>query len=349
MVMRIHTGVPGSGKSFLLVKSFTEMFCDYNRDEARFVFKEKYKNMVLISNIEGLAIPHEDLEILMNERCQQLARVKFLAKLGTKGHEFQDLDDVVDEYYKDYHEEKIRHFFNMDYQKHLSARFKGPIVYLIEEAQRYFDTAELGRARWVRDVLFYFEKHRHLGHSLFMDTQHSKKIHSGIVALFEEEIRAKPRAVAAGGFRYNRFVEGQKVNLKPIIALKDKRIFAAYKSMSAGEAVKTKSALTSIILFVAVMACASYGCYRMAINKIGPDKVEASSLDKVQAAELERAQSDTPKGMRWERIAHVMDSKGRVTVIHPVYNSVIPLQQCDLEVKVVGTVLFALVPDNEKK
>lgn len=348
MVMKVHTGVPGAGKSFLLVKSFCDLFCNYDNQAGKWEFKPEKKNITLISNIEGLALDHLDLETLMQDRCLQLARVKFLADFKSGHKSMDDLADVVDEYYKDFHEEKVRWFFEMGYQKHLAARFGGPVVYLIEECQRYFDSKELGRQNWVRDVLFFFEKHRHLGFSLLMDTQHISKIHKGIAVLFEEEIRAKPRTMSVvGEFRYNSYVDGLKINQVPIVARPDKRIFAAYKSMAAAEDVKTKKPLAKLMAFVVVVAVAAYCILNYAKSNLGPGDAIAAKKNVNAAPGAEKIVGESVAARLpgdWVHLPHVMDSAGAVLVVHPIYNSIVPLTDFDLDVKVTGTSLFAFVP-----
>jgi len=350
MVMKLNTGVPGSGKTYLLVKAFIDLFCTWDKDTERFVLKEQHQDKILISNIEGLTLPHLDLETLMHERCLQLARTKLL----DKGVQILDENqDILDEYYYQHLEEKIRWFFSKEYQGQLTDKH-GPIIYLIEESQRYFDSKELGRQKWVRDVLFYFEKHRHLGHSIFCDTQHASKLHKGIVALFETETRAKPRTLSVmGEFKYNEYADGAKTNQVPIIVKPDKRIYQTYKSMTHKEDVKTKKPVLKILIFVCCMAAFSLFMINYAKSNLGASSLEdqpapqdtSSSTGSVPPPSQPPAQTEYRRPGYWVHLPFVMDAQGKVTVVHPITYAVMPLKEFDLEVKRQGTQLFCFVEE----
>lgn len=281
MVMKLNTGVPGAGKTYLMVKSFIDLFCTWDKETERFVLKDEHKDKVLISNIEGLTLQHYDIETLMNERCQQLAKATFIKNIGGNDIDMDSMQDVIDEFYHKFLDEKVRWFFSYDYQKQLLDKF-GPVIYLIEESQRYFDSKELGRANWVRDVLFFFEKHRHFGFSIFCDTQHNTKLHKGIVALFETETRAKPRTLSVfGEFKYNEYADDAKTNQIPIVVKPDARIYKTYKSMSHKEDVKTKKPGFRLFLFIVVMGVLSLFVFNYAKSHLGGGVVHAESSSSV--------------------------------------------------------------------
>lgn len=354
MVMKLHTGVPGAGKSYLLIKSFVEAFCDWGSDENRYCLKKSFGQIKLISNIEGLTLDHCNLDVMISDRCQALARRKVLEESGNKCDDstnfLADAADVVHTYYLDYMAERCRWFFEDGYQQSLAID-AGGLVYLIEESQRYFDSGALGRKPWVRDVLYFFERHRHHGISIFMDTQHASKLHKGIVALFEEEIRAKPRTLSVmGEFRYNSYCDGMKINQLPIVVKPDKRIFATYQSMTAVEVVKPKRPLFKLLVGVLVLFLFAFIVYWLVLQRFGAGTASAADVPPgtVSAAKPggEFAKNnigllDTRAAGDWVRISHLMRSNGDVWVIHPVYNTIIPLSDMDLDVKVVGASLFA--------
>ena len=346
MVMKLHTGVPGAGKTYLLVKNFIDLFCTWDKETGRFVLKEKHKDKVLVSNIEGLTLPHYDIETLMSERCLQLARVKYLK--AVKKHDPDEMEDVIDEYYRDFMEEKVRWFFDYSFQKHLAAKY-GPLIYLIEESQRYFDTKELGRQKWVRDVHFFFEKHRHFGFSIFMDTQHASKLSKGIAVLFETETRAKPRTLSLmGEFKYNEYSDGSKTNQVPIVVKPDKRVYAAYKSMSHKEDVKTKKPVLKLMVFVVAMICASIFMINYAKSNLGPGEVHAKSNNSGTSA-AGSASAPAPAYSNpgsWVHLPFVMDASGNITVVHPITYAVVPLDEFDLQIKRQGTQLYCFIEDD---
>ncbi len=346
MVMKLHTGVPGSGKTYLLVKSFIDLFCTWDKQTGRFVLKEEHQDKILVSNIEGLTLPHLDIETLMNERCQQLARTKFINNSGK--NDIENMMDVVDEYYYEFLKEKIRWFFDYDYQKQLCDKH-GPIIYLIEESQRYFDSKELGRQKWVRDVHFFFEKHRHFGFSIFMDTQHASKLSKGIAVLFETETRAKPRTLSLmGEFKYNEYADGAKINQVPIVVKPDKRIYQTYKSMTHKEDVKTKKPLLKLFIFAIFMACLTLFLLNKFRSSLGATETVTGTAPPTNQSGQQSPASLPPPVQRepgaWVHLPHVYSSIGFM-VIHPITNAIMPLKEFDLEVKRQGTQFFCYVPD----
>ncbi len=352
MVMKINTGVPGSGKTYLMIKSFVDLFCQWNKETELFEMKPEHHDKVLISNIEGLKLDHLDIETLMSERCMQLARTKWAENVSQYGVE--DMDDVIDQFYFEFLQEKVRWFFSYDYQKALSEKY-GAVIYLIEESQRYFDGKELGRAKWVRDIYFFFEKHRHMGFSIFCDTQHVSKISKGISCLFETETRAKPRTLSLmGEFKYNEFSDGVKTNQVPIVVRPDKRVYSTYKSMNQEEVVKTKRPAAKILVFVLIMIGLSVSILNYAKNNLGPGDAIAANPAKVSSpppALLASGSAQPPAPQkpsfppgRWVHLAHTASSKG-VTVVHPLTFSIMPLKELDLPVKRQGTQLYCFIED----
>jgi len=355
MVMKLHTGVPGSGKSYLLVKSFTDAFCSYNKDVGIWEIKPQGRIFRLISNIEGLTLPHESLDVLISDRCRSLARSQVLSEFkkvyaGDADSFGHFLDDAVQVKYSELLEEKVRWFFNDEYQKSLADGCT--LVYLVEECQRYFDTTELGRKAWVRDVLYFFERHRHHGISFFMDTQHISKIHKGISVLFEEEIQAKPRTLSVTGeFRYNSICDGLKTNQFPIVVRPDKRIFAAYQSRTSVEAVKPKSPVKRLFLGLVFCACLVYGLFLYARHTIAPSAAVAAEVPQAEKSIVPKspnpasdAGSEKTSSGGWLRMSYVLKSDGSLWVIHPSTNVISLLPDLGLRTKVVGTELYAFLP-----
>lgn len=341
MVMKLNTGVPGSGKTYLMVKSFIDLFCVWDKDTERFVLKDEHKDKVLVSNIEGLSLPHLDIETLMNDRCLQLARAQFVQNIGKNPITLDDMPDVVDEFYFQLIQEKVRWFFSYEYQEQLLYKH-GPLIYLIEESQRYFDSKELGRAAWVRDVLYFFEKHRHFGFSIFCDTQHDSKLHRGIVALFETETRAKPRTLSVfGEFKYNEYSDGAKTNQIPIVVKPDPRIYKTYKSMSHKEDVKTKKPGLRLLAFVACMAFLAFFIIGYAKSNLGGGVVQAQTHKEKINNKIKKI-SEPP--MEWRQVSYWTEGNHHVTLIHPITNAFVSAREIGLKLKLEGGNLYALCP-----
>jgi hypothetical protein len=349
MAMVLHTGVPGAGKTYLLVKTFVDLFCEYDKETERFQLTEQHKDKILVSNIQGLTIEHLDLETLMNERSEALAKARWFE--NDKAKDIEQMDDVIDTFYAEIHEEKIRHFFTYNHQEYLSQKH-GPLIYLIEESQRYFDSKELGRQKWVRDVLFFFEKHRHLGFSMLMDTQHISKLHKGISVLFESEIQAKPRTLSiAGEFKYNQISDGCKTNQVPIVVKPDQRIFKVYKSMSHNEQIKPKKPFVKLISFIVFCIVASIFGFQYFMGRLVPDEVQASEVSQVspgpqvasnavQGKKVFGSSVVVPDSSEWVRLSYVIYRGNQINVVHPITNAIIALRDIDLPVRQVGDTIF---------
>jgi len=341
MVMHLNTGVPGSGKTYLMIERFVSLFCEWDKDTGRYLLKPVHKDKILISNIESLTLEHLDLETMIRDKCLVLAKKQYLDKLA--GQDLENMDDVITEYYHDFLEEKVRWFFNHDNQNALSLE-KGSIIYLIEEGQRYFDTKELGRQTWVRDVLYFFEKSRHMGASIFMDTQHISKIHKGISVLFETETRAKPRTLSLfGEFKYNEYADGMKTNSIPIVKKPDKRIYQTYKSMSLKEDVKTKKPVIKVLFLVIFCIFFSIAAITYTKATLGGQSIKKTvSGENLKVEKIGHASPiPSPVPEIWIPLPHVMSSKG-VTIVHPYTNAIMPLKDFELPVKVQGTQLAYL-------
>jgi hypothetical protein len=134
----------------------------------------------------------------------------------------------------------IETFFTTSNQEKIGKKYP-KIIYFIDEAQQYF------RNRFYNnDVFAYFEYCRHLGHDIYLITQHRKKLAWDIQDLAEYELRAVPRTLSfAGELKYNMIVNGDIVERKGVKP--KKRIYQLYKSMNIKETEKQKKPLIKYI------------------------------------------------------------------------------------------------------
>lgn len=100
MAIKIIYGGPRSGKSYYCVNHISKTYFDEDKN-GNFTLKEKYVNLKIVSNIEGLNIPHEDL-------------TDWIRKAGG-----------------------VNAFFANDFQEKVSRKYPH-IVYFIDEAQMLF-------------------------------------------------------------------------------------------------------------------------------------------------------------------------------------------------------------------
>jgi hypothetical protein len=189
------TGKPGAGKTYLAVHHLVENYFKFDKDTESF---HPTKDVTIITNIEDLKLPH------------------------------LNVDDVLKKSGK-----TIEQFMARDYQEKLTEK-KGPIVYLFDEAQRYF------RAKFYNTAVFdYFEYHRHLGHDIYLISQDKYRLCRTITDLAETEQRAVQRSLSfLGEMKYKNLVAGDMVGTKAIRPRKE--IFALYKSMTHNETEKVR-------------------------------------------------------------------------------------------------------------
>lgn len=218
MAIRIIEGVPGSGKSYYAVKHLADKYFEKQKD-GRY---ELVKPVTIITNIDSFQPDHLSLQVLA-----------------------KDAGGVAT-------------FFTEPVQKELTERLGGNIVYIIDEAQKYFRKNDRG----LGDVFSYFEYHRHFGHDIYLITQNAKKLPPDIACLTEYVIVAAPRTRSViGEFKYKWLSDGEilkREGFRP-----DQGVFALYKSMDQKESEKIsnpvmKSAALAMVAVFFVIGCGVY-------------------------------------------------------------------------------------------
>lgn len=138
----------------------------------------------------------------------------------------------------------LEKFFTVDNFERIQKQYRVKnIIVIIDEAQRYFD-----RKFYNKDVFYFFQYHRHLGVDIFLITQSKNTISKELVVLAEYIIRAVPRSLQVGAFRYKFYdVNGNFLFSKSL--KKDKKVFNAYSSMKVEEVNKPKNVIYSKIAF----------------------------------------------------------------------------------------------------
>jgi zona occludens toxin (predicted ATPase) len=339
MACILHTGVPGSGKTYLMINNLVKQFFKFDKNEQEYILKKEYENIVLISNVEGLKLQHKQLDNMIYDRVRGLAQKKIeLNNIET--------EEAKQEIFYDFEKDSLRYFFDIDYQKNLSKKFSGPLVYVIEECHTYFDSKEFSKKSWCKDVLDYFRIHRHLGHSFFMDTQHVNNITPQLANLFECRFEAKPRSLNLGkAFKYNKIVDGIKTNPVPIVVRAKKEIFNIYCSMQIDESVKPKSAFIPIIIFLGVMVVLFFLMYKRVIAQIAPEgyeeKKEIAKSEKNLTAD--KTITNVNDYENWVNIPFVLIGDS-LKIFNPKLNILQDVSIYPYPLKRVGQRLYSLCP-----
>lgn len=255
MALRIIDGVPGAGKTYyavwhLIYNYFKKVFLE-EKPEYGFwvnllyallpflapVRKYEYqldKDCLIITNIDGFKPEHVDLrKEIQKAGLSARAHIEADPDLTPKRREslLEKLDPVAE-------------FFSFRYQEWYKED-KPQIVYVIDEAQRYF---RKGSERVLRDrgVFDYFEYHRHWGQDIYLVTQNVRKLPFDLTSLPEYIVTAVPRIRTVGrGFKYHWLSSGDTI--KKEVRRKDQGVFALYKSMDKSEAETIKNPMLKTI------------------------------------------------------------------------------------------------------
>ncbi len=177
-------------------------------------------------------------------------------------------------------------FFTRKYQED---NFPGRVVYLIDEAQRLFDSRFHDK-----EVFYFFQYHRHLGQDIYLIVQDESHLAKGLRNLAEYYIRAVRRSLSLfGGFRYKFFDSpdsGEAFRTKSL--RRDRRIFRLYSSMVAEEFEKIGSIPRRFVFIFLLLIALLVGGFYWFIGRFsgsGFQKnavVSSESLKKMKADKL---------------------------------------------------------------
>ncbi|MCP4763468.1 MAG: DUF2075 domain-containing protein, partial [archaeon] len=101
MAIKLITGVPGAGKTYLALKLLTEQYYEWSKELQEYIRKDEFKNYTIITNIDELCLDTLDLTDVINQ-CNT----------------------------------NFETFFTKDFQEKVTKKH-GSILYIIDEAQRH--------------------------------------------------------------------------------------------------------------------------------------------------------------------------------------------------------------------
>ncbi|MCI5143938.1 MAG: DUF2075 domain-containing protein [Candidatus Electrothrix sp. AR3] len=322
MALRIIEGVPGSGKTYYAVKHLAKNYFKYNKQIDLY---EKTKECTLITNIDEFKPHHLNLK-------------EEISKAGS-----------------------IATFFSYKYQEQYKEG-KPQIIYIIDEAQRFFRKGDKG----LNEVYSYFEYHRHWGQDVYLVTQNARKLPPDLVYLVEYLIKALPRTRSMmGEFKYHWISSGEKIKTETLRP--DQGVFALYKSMDIGESEKIKNPVMAKIGKAFLFAfLAAYGGYKFIMHRWGGDETPASPPSISSPAPLGNstisvgkatAPTETRQYFVFQPIIHVV-RKNKLKLYAPSVGTFIPVEAYPYEVVHKGNQFYAvydyehfsmLYPDEEQR
>lgn len=341
MSITFVTGQPGGGKTYLAVDMILRKYYKWDKDEGLF---QKKQDLTIISNIDGLMLDHLELDDEI-DRCLRLQTEK-----NYLGNTLVN-ETMKEDFFYSLKAEKLKHFFNYDYQAGLQARYSS-IIYIIDECQEYFDS-KFGRNKWAREVFLFFEKHRHLGLDIYLITQAAGKIHGEIRVLAEREIRALPRSLSiAGELKYNEYIRGMKSNTVPKVLKPKKEVFGLYKSMEIKETEKISSPIRRII--IGAVIAVSLGSAVIYYKFFRSDEYLKATTGHVQKEETKAVESrfstktESPRNAEnWVPVSWLTVGK-KTQIVHPINNRLVDLNaRVGMKFKLEGRTILACLTDKE--
>ncbi len=259
-MIQVYTGVPGAGKSYKMVSDLKAYLEKVEKMNAKTSAPSEVQNFTVIANIRGLnndKLPHINFDDYIAE-CFPQPDMKMA--------------------------DRIEQFFSYEYQKALNEKFGGPILYVIDECQLYFP-----RGSKLPRTEAYFQRHRHLGHYVFLATQTlSRSVNANLVALIEIEYTAVRRSFSfVGEFRYQCRTPGVKETFSTIIVYPKQEIFDLYTSFEAAEIKKPrKEIMRKLLIPLLILPVAVYLFYDNALNQ---DKM----VKRITGKEVEKTSSNS--------------------------------------------------------
>jgi len=239
-MITLYTGVPGAGKSYKMVADLDAFIDDYEQKRSLASAKEgsdEIGPLTVITNVRDLKLPHIEFNEFIIER-------------------FPDKSLKVTE--------RIELFFDYDYQRGLNEHFGGPIMYVIDECQMFFP-----KRTSLPNTEAYLQRHRHLGHNIYLATQAIRQVNGNVICLVELELFAAPRTKSLfGEFRYHVKVPNSRDILNVVNIRPKQRIFDLYKSFDAKELQKPKKLLLRKLWPLLLLPVGFYLFY-VGIGRIG--------------------------------------------------------------------------------
>jgi zona occludens toxin (predicted ATPase) len=362
MAIYVVTGKPGSGKSLFAVRHLRDNYLQFEDKGKEIGYKVK-EGFQIISNISGLS--------------KRVPQIRFL-------------DDILK-----YYDISQNDFFKYDFQKFITesdypfvtedcknnpeawpTKKDGEhwkIIYLIDEAQQLWSsrhTTDFKDSEQKESL--YFQKHRHLGHTLYIMTQEITTLWPKIWKIAEMEIRAVPKSLTPPGF----FLYKYKIpHTQTVDKVKwqriDKRDFALYKSFDVEQSEKqgkNKKIIFVIPITIIIFITGLFyfyknikGLHNFVTNEAGKTGFSQKSVSQTDSQPSPRNQvSHQPSLKKNERLTKlniiklyqgdkVISSK----VVDPDSGNMVELKeyiaQGKREIKIMNSEVYVYLPTEEEK
>jgi len=235
------------------------------------------KSYKMVHDLAAFLQKNPDINIISNIRNLKIGHTNF--------------DDFLDELFPGVKlTQQVEKFFSYEHQVKLNERFGGPIMYVLDECQLFFP-----RRTSLPETEAYLQRHRHLGHYIYLATQAARLINSNFVPLIETEFHAARRTISFFGEIHYKEKSPQSNHIVGKQTLRPKKeIFDLYQSFEAAEIKKPKPALYRYFILPLLLAPLFYVFYDqyLKVPQKEESRIESTSLSPPPEADKFKRQID---------------------------------------------------------
>jgi len=325
-MINIVTGPPRAGKSYFITYWLFKNYLVFDKEFATYKMKD---GALLVANIDGLKLPHKDLDRLL------------------KTNNFLPEEFFIDAVQKDLAD------------KHPT------IIYIIDEAHKYFPAEMSKKSKVAKEVRDYFAYHGHYNQHFWLLTQDVSLMYQSIVKLAECEYQCVRSSLSPPGrFRYNLRVPGKMGKFNTVTLPKLKKVFNLYRSADNTETEKPKKTRAYLYLYIMigfiVVTLSSFIYQISTYGKRGETKErqemqvqeikqnykssQGSTINQKARVKYMMPHEKTEDGLTWQQVACVYhDGTNSIEVFDRTFGW-IDLKHFEYEFKIVNRHIFALLP-----
>ena len=237
MAVRIIYGAPRSGKSYYAVRHLVKEYFNEGSD-GLFTLQDKFKNLVIFTNIDNLKVPHKNLD-------------EVIRQVGS-----------------------VEQFFSYDYQEKIYHKYP-QVVYFIDEAQMKFPDNFRDHkvfnwfqyhGHWGQDIYLMTQDRSLLPRQI-----------TALSEITIKALPRSTSLLGGRDLRYNVMLgSGYEVGDK-IILPKRQKYFDLYRSQNSSESQKVRNPLIKYGVILGVVALFAFWNFSRMMNRLNPTSALKSS------------------------------------------------------------------------
>ena len=322
-MINLITGPPRAGKTYLTVYWLFKNYLKFDDEKLTYTMKDK---ALLITNIEGLRLPHKQLDDVLNEN----------------GYEPED-------------------FFIKEVQEELSKEYP-TIIYVIDEAHGYLPSELSSQKEKSKLLKDYFAYHGHYNQHFWLITQDCSLIFQPLVKFAEceyETLRASLRP--PGLFKYNRRVPGKikrfgSLTIKKLTSVCDLYVTADNQETEKAKRTNAYLYLTiTVTLIIILVPTFIYKFKNMGKVKAAETKqiiVESNEKEeevkkevKIKQVRIRKTREELLEdGYKWTKLTYSYDPVKKKIKVYDFTFGLVDLKDYEYDFKVVNGDIYGLLP-----